>query len=266
MLESLLITFRETLEAGLVIFIILSYLKKVHQSRYTGVVYSGVLTALFVSAAVAFLFSVVAGGLNEPVGQIFEGSIMILASILLTTMILWMARAQHVRHQIESHVAVELSDHHVFGLFAVTFLAVLREGVETVLFLSAAVFRGAHNTLIGSVFGILVALIIMFIFAHTARCLSLKTFFRVSSILLIFFAAGLVAHGVHEFQEVGWIPFLNQEAWNSNPSLHEEGPIGSILKGVFGYSAQPSILEVLTYLCYCVGAFGFYRQLGFKKI
>lgn len=274
MFESFLITFRETLEAGLVVFIILSYLKKVHQSRHTRVVYSGVVAALAVSAIAAFLFFVIAGGLQEPVEQIFEGTTMVLAAILITTMILWMARAHHVRHQIESHVAVELSDHHIFGLFAITFLAVLREGVETVLFLSAAIFRGSESIFLGSVLGIICAVLLLFLFAMRVHHLSLKMFFRVSSLLLIFFAAGLLAHGVHEFQEVGWLPFFAQEAWNINPPLladgsyplfHEKGVIGSILKGLFGYNGNPSILEVFVYIVYCFGAIFSYRSLAVQK-
>ena len=262
MFESFLITFRETLEASLVVFIILSYLKKTGQSRSNFIVYAGVAGALIVSALGAWLFQTIAGGLTGEVEEIFEGSMMVLAAVLLTTMIIWMARAKHVQHQIEARVAVELSDRHRYGLFAVVFIAVLREGIETVIFLGAVALRGAEQGLPGAILGIFVAALLgYFLFSSTKR-MGLKTFFRVTSALLIFFAAGLIAHGIHEFQEVGWIPFLSQEAWNTGAFLSEKSVLGSILKGVFGYNENPSVLEVIGYLGYLLLAFGMYRNIS----
>ena len=273
MFESLLITFRETLEAALVVFIVLSYLKKINKNKYNYVVYLGVGSALAVSLIGAWLFAKFAGGLVGTPEQIFEGTVMIIAAILLTTMIVWMARAKHVRHQIEASIDVELSDRHLAGLFAIAFTAVLREGVETVLFLGAIQFRGAHHELLGSLLGIAIGIVFGYGVFYGARRLQLKTFFRITSLLLIFFAAGLVGGGLHEFQEAGWISFLTKEAWNISPAqladgsfplLHEEGAIGSVLKGVFGYSGNPTILQALAYLAYSAIAFFTYSKIGLK--
>lgn len=261
MFESFLLTFRETLEASLVVFIILSYLKKTGQSRSNVIVYGGVIAALIVSAIGAWLFQTIAGGLTGDIEAIFEGSMMVLAAILLTTMIVWMARAKHVQHQIEARVAVELSDHHRYGLFAVVFAAVLREGIETVIFLEAVALRGAQQSLLGAVLGIFTAAILGYFLFSSAKRMGLKTFFRVTSTLLILFAAGLIAHGIHEFQEVGWIAFLPQEAWNSAAFLSEKSVVGGIFKGVFGYNENPSVLEVMGYFGYLLLAFGIYRQI-----
>ncbi|MBI2639159.1 FTR1 family protein [Candidatus Peregrinibacteria bacterium] len=250
MFESFLITFRETLEASLVVFIILSYLKKTGQSRNNFIVYAGVIGAVIVSAIAAWFFQTIAGGLTGEVEEIFEGTTMILAAILLTTMIIWMAHAKHVQHQIEARVAVELSDRHRLGLFAVVFIAVLREGVETVIFLGAIAMRGANQGFLGALLGIFTAAFLGYFLFAGAKRMGLKTFFRVTSALLIFFAAGLIAHGIHEFQEVGWIPFWSQEAWNTAAFLSEKSVIGSIFKGVFGYNENPSILEVAAYIGY----------------
>ncbi len=261
MFESFLITFRETLEASLVVFIILSYLKKTGQSRSNVIVYVGVVGALIVSAVAAWFFQTIAGGLTGEVEEIFEGTMMVLAAVLLTTMIVWMARAKHVQHQIEARVAVELTDRHRYGLFAVVFVAILREGIETVIFLEAVALRGAEQSLLGAVLGIIMAAFLGYFLFSSAKRMGLKTFFRVTSTLLILFAAGLIAHGIHEFQEVGWITFLPQEAWNTAAFLPEKSVLGSILKGVFGYNENPSILEVIGYIGYFLLAFGIYRQI-----
>lgn len=261
MFESFLITFRETLEAALIIFIILSYLKKTGQSRNNFIVYGGIICALAVSAVAAWFFQTITGGLTGEIEEIFEGGMMMLAAILLTTMIVWMARAKHVQHQIEARVAVELSDRHRFGLFAVVFVAVLREGIETVIFLGAVALRGANQSLFGAILGIFAAALLgYFLFSSTKR-MGLKTFFRATSALLILFAAGLVAHGIHEFQEAGWLPFLSQEAWNTAAFLPEKSVTGSILKGVFGYNENPSALEAIVYAGYLFLAFGIYRSI-----
>jgi len=150
MIASLIITFRETLEAALVTGIVLSYLARTRQTRYNRVVYAGVASGLVAALIGAFLFSILGRGLEGRAEQLFEGITMLLGALLLTTMILWMMRQRHVAQELETRVAVEVAQANSWGLFSLVFLAVLREGIETVIFLGAATAASAGGDLTGA--------------------------------------------------------------------------------------------------------------------
>ena len=259
MVPSFIITFRETLEAALVVGIALSYLARTKQTRYNRVVYSGVLAGAVASVIAAVLFDRLAGGFSGRAEEIFEGITMLVGALLLTTMILWMLRQRHVAQELENRVAAEVAQANVWGLFGLLAVSVLREGIETVIFLSAAAAGSSGSSLSGAVVGIVAAVALGIAMFAGARRISLKAFFTVTSILLILFAAGLVAQGVHELQEAHILPVLVEHVWNLNPELnvdgsfpllHESGELGSLLKSLFGYNGNPSLLEVLSYGAY----------------
>lgn len=270
MIPSFIITFRETLEAALIVGIVLSYLVKTNQTRYNNIVYISSAFAIVASIIGALLFNYIAGGFTGRAEEIFEGITMLIGALLLTTMILWMMKQKHVVAELEHRVATELTEAHKFGLFLLIFVAVLREGIETVIFLQAASFISTNNNLIGALIGILAAILLGYaIFVGSMR-ISLKKFFNVTSLLLILFAAGLVAHGVHELQEAKVIPTVIEHLWDINPTvnsdgsyppLHEKGYIGSILKGLFGYNGNPSLIEVLSYFVYIMLVFVLWRNI-----
>ena len=151
-------------------------------------------------------------------------------------------------------------------MFALAFLAVVREGIELALFLTAATFASdARGTILGALLGLGLAVILGWgLFASTIR-LNLQRFFQVTGFLLILFAAGLVAHGVHEFNEAGVIPSLIERVWNVNPILDENATLGSMLKALFGYNGNPSLTEVLAYFAYFVAIF-FGLRLSDRRI
>jgi high-affinity iron transporter len=139
------------------------------------------------------------------------------------------------------------------------FVAVVREGIETVIFLGAASLASPDNNAIGALAGIVVAILLGYAMFAGSRKVNLKTFFNVTSILLILFAAGLVGRGIHELQEAHVVPEVIEHVWNLNPPvnpdgsypvLHENGLIGGLLRSLFGYSASPSLVEVIGYLGY----------------
>lgn len=270
MFASFIITFRETLEAALIIGIILSYLARTNQTKYNNVVYLGAAVGIVASIIGAIIFSQIAGGFTGTTEQIFEGATMLIGALLLTTMILWMMKQTHIVKELEQKIAVELDEAHKFGLFSLVFIAVLREGIETVIFLGATNFVSEGNVLLGAVIGIAVALFLGYLIFIGSMKINLKKFFTITSILLILFAAGLVAHGVHEFQEASIIPIINEHVWDINPEvnpdgsfplLHEKGIIGSIAKGLFGYNGNPSLLEVVSYLLYLSVVFVLWRNI-----
>jgi high-affinity iron transporter len=273
MIASFVITFREALEAALIVGIVLGYLARTGQTRYHRVVYLALGAAVAASLAGAALFNTLAGGFTGRAEQIFEGATMLLGAALLTTMILWMMRQRGIASELSERVATEVAQAHRLGLFSLVFVSVLREGIETVIFLGAASLA-AGSSLFGALAGLLSAGFLgYFVFTGSKR-LELKRFFTVTSILLILFAAGLVAQGVHELQEAGMLPVLVEHLWDINPPLnadgsyplwHENGHVGSILKSLLGYNGNPSLLEVASYLFYLLLAFTLWRGIARRQ-
>ena len=246
------IAFREGLEAALIVGIVIGYLVKIGQSQRVKVAWAGVAAAVITSFLIGFGIQVVGAELETPWEQIFEGTTMFLAVAVLTWMIFWMrSQARFLKSSLEKEVLTATTSGQTLALFGVAFLAVFREGVETALILSASAFVADRGgTLVGTVLGLgLAAVAGWFIYASTRR-LNLGLFFNVTSVLLLFFAAGLLASGVHEFQEVNLLPATIEHIWNLNFILNETSPVGEIMKALFGYNGSPSLLEVISYVAY----------------
>jgi len=165
-------------------------------------------------------------------------------------------QSRFIKGELEAGVSRATSAGGARALFSLAFLAVVREGIELALFLTAATFASdTQSTILGGLLGLGVSILLGWgLFASTVR-LNLRRFFQVSGFLLILFAAGLVAHGVHEFNEVGWIPAVVEHVWDVNPILDENSTFGLMLKALFGYNGNPSLTEVLAYLAYFVAIF-----------
>ncbi len=250
MAASLLITFRETLEATLVVGIILAFLRKEGaDERFHRSVWAGVFAGITLSILLAWLFETFLREWSRGQEEVVEGALMFLAASLLTWMIFWMSRQAGVRQKIEQKVEDYHLREELFGLFFLAFVSVLREGIETIIFLGASISAG-NSGFFGGMLGVLLALLLGFLFFTGMHRMRLKLFFQVTSVLLILFASGLIAHGIHAFQEAGLLPFLTREVWNMNHLLNEAGTFGSLLKGLFGYNGNPSVLEVFAYAAF----------------
>jgi high-affinity iron transporter len=252
MLSASLITLREGLEAALIVGIVLGYLQQIGRRDRAPIVWAGVGIAALLSTLIAVAMRVIGAELEEPFEQIFEGTTMLLAVAVLTWMIFWMRyQGRFLKSTLERNVQTAITRGEKWGLFGLAFFAVFREGLETALFLAANAFAAdAQGTLIGALIGIALAIVMgVLIYVYSVR-LNVKLFFDVTSILLIIFAAGLIAHAVHEFQEIGWLPILMERAWNTEWLLTNDSIIGSILRALVGYNAKPSLLEVTTYIGY----------------
>jgi high-affinity iron transporter len=247
-----LITFREGLEAALIIGIVLGYLKKTGHGARQRSVWWGVVVAVALSLMVAVGLQAVGARLEGRAEEMFEGFTMLLAAGVLTWMIFWMqAQGRRIRGQLEADVRRAVAGGGGWALFSLAFLAVVREGIETVLFLSAAVFASSPvETLVGGLLGLVVAVAVgWLIFAASLR-LEVRAFFRVTGLLLLFVSAGLVAYGVHELQEAALLPTFVEHVWDMNHILDERGAVGTLLKALFGYNGNPSLLEVTAYGVY----------------
>lgn len=254
MLPAYLLSLREGIEAALIVGIVLSALRQMRRTDLSLSVWAGVLSAVAISVLVAVVLTIFGLSLEGPAEPVFEGVTVFLAAAVLTWMIFWMStHSRHIKGELEAGVRRAAFETGKRGLFLLAFFAVVREGIELALFLTAAVFASSElQTIVGALLGLFTAVLLGWsMFATTVR-LDLRRFFQITGILLILFSAGLVASGIHEFNEVGWIPEIVGHVWNLNPVLSETSLAGQILKTLFGYNASPSLTSVISYGVYFV--------------
>lgn len=253
MLSSLLITLREGLEAALIVGIMLAYLSRTGNRSGARQVWLGTALAVFVSLLVGAVIYIVAGELKGTAEEIFEGSTTLLAAGVLTWMIFWMRRqASSIKTNLQNEMQTTIEKGASLGLVFLAFFAVVREGVETALFMFAAnrTAESPPGFIIGGLAGLALAVAIgYFIYKGTSR-LNMRAFFNVTGLLLILFAAGLVAHGIHEFNEAGVIPAVIEHVWDTGRFLSDQTTPGRFLSAIFGYNSNPSLTEVAGYVSY----------------
>jgi high-affinity iron transporter len=252
LVPALLLSFREGLEAALILGIVFGVLRRVGRTDQSRIVWLGAGLAGLSSLAAGLGLHALGLSFEGEAEQIFEGLAMLLAAGVLTWMIFWMARqGRSVQTELERDVRQAALGGGRWALFSLAFIAVLREGIELVLFLTAAAFTTtAAVTLIGGMVGLTAAAIAGWLLFATTRRLNISAFFTVTSVLLMIFAAGLVAHGIHELNELGWVPPVIEHVWDLNPVLDENSELGQILKALFGYNGNPSLTELVAYLGY----------------
>jgi high-affinity iron transporter len=240
------------LEAALIVGIVLGVLRKMGRAERSRPVWAGVLAAVAVSIVAALAINALGVAFEGRGEAIFEGVAMLVAAGVLTWMIFWMQRqGRRVQADLEMDVRRAVTEESAWALFSLSFVAVVREGIETVLFLTAAAFSAtAAQTLIGGALGLAVAIGVGWVIVVLGRGLDVRAFFRVTGVLLVLFAAGLVAHGVHELQEAALVPTIVEHVWDLNPILSEASAVGMFLKALFGYNGNPSLIEVLSCVAY----------------
>lgn len=260
-MTELIITFRETLEASLIVGIVLAYLSQTNRQFYNKIVFLAVGSATLLSAVLAIIFNNFLGGFTGRNEEVFEGMIMIVASIMVSTIVIWMMKQSQSSGQIKKQVDFHLEKSQTLGLFGLVFLSVLREGVEVVLFLGAKSLMGAENFGF-ALLGMLVAIIIGLLIFKVGVKISLKPFFMFSSIFLILFGAGLFAHGIHELEEAKLVNPVVEHVWDIGRFLSESKGFGLFLKDIFGYNANPSLTEVGSYIFYLNALYLYYLLIS----
>jgi high-affinity iron transporter len=263
---------REGVEAALIVSIILAYLVRTGNGRSTGRIWLGVGGALVLSVILGVAIFVTIGEFQAPYEQIFEGATMLLAAGVVTWMLFWMRRqAASVSGELRAAVDRALSQGGLAGLTALAFLAVIREGLETALFLVAQASAarsesasGAWSVMVGAIVGLGLAVAIGVGFYQGSRRIDLARFFRWTGVALIFIAAGLVSHAVSEFVEAGVITFGTQTLFDIAailPSDESAGNIvGMVLRSLFGYNAQPEVVTFLAWFAYLAIALPLYLR------
>lgn len=273
-----IISLREGIEAALIIAIMLSYLRRTNQTSLRKYVFYGTIAAIISSLGVAVVVGLLWGIFEGPMLNIFEGSVVLIAALLLTTMIVWMWNAgAKVTQEIEESMEMSVVQQSGIGLALLSFSLVMREGVELSLFSMALVIQEGLVSYVGIALGLSIAIILgVGIYKGSLR-VSMRSLFKWTSIFLILFAAGMIAYGIHELQEAGLLLIGPIEIWNINPPqlpdgsyplFHEKGAIGSLAKALFGYNGNPSALEVAAYVGYLAVALLFYwrKRTGLNAI
>jgi high-affinity iron transporter len=260
----LLTGLREGVEAALIVSIILAYLAKTGNQRHFGKIWLGAGAAVALSVVVGLVLFNTIGGFEAPAEQIFEGFAMLIAAAVVTWMLFWMRRtAANIKGHLHAGVDRALVEGGIFGLAILAFTAVIREGIETALFLmgqATAAGTEAISTLVGAVIGLLIAVAIGYGLYRGARVINLRTFFQWTGIALILIAAGLLSHGIHEFIEAGWITVGTGTAFDISGILPHEaepengamGVIGSVLRALVGYTSTPEWITFAAWLVYIV--------------
>jgi high-affinity iron transporter len=276
-IQALLITFREVLEALLIVGIITTYLKRTDNKKYTKYVWLGAGLAVLASIGVAMLFQLVFTGFAAMASEMYlKIAIMIISALLLTQMVFWMAgHSRELKGTTEDKMSKFISTGNVVGMVIHSFLVVLREGIETVFFF-AAITGGNIGIAMqgwGAITGVIIAIVVSYLFFRGTMKISLKTFFKVTGVFIILIAAGLLVQAISILQDLeiigSIIPHLYDLTWflpehpidyqhylrdHGNAPLLS-GDIGIFLKALFGYSSMPSIEEVIAYLGYFAGIY-----------
>jgi len=253
-LANFLIGLREGLEAALVVGILIAYVVKLGRTDVLKRIWLGVALAVGVSLTLGAVLTFGAYGLSFEAQELIGGVLSIIATAFVTWMIFWMLGAarglsKELRADVDSHL-----EGAGWGLVLVAFLAVGREGIETALFIWAAVQASGSTTfpLIGAALGILVAIVLGYLIYRGVLSINLSKFFTYTGVFLIIVAGGVLAYGVHDLQEAGVLPGLYNLAFDVSATVPPDSWYGTLLKGIFNFSPATTWFEAAAWVLYVV--------------
>jgi high-affinity iron transporter len=265
MIPTFVIFLREGVEASMIVAILLSYLDQMGQRHHFRDVYLGVAAAFVLILAGGIAAYVLIDHYSGSRAQtIFEVVTYLLAAVVLTYMTFWMqSHSRTMKADLAARSDAALDGGARFGLGFLAFQAVGREGLETMVFTLAIVFAstnqagtpvGGRGLLVGAVLGLVVALVIAYVIFRLGKRLNLGVFFRIIGVVLMVFAAGLLADAVQGMQELGWLPFGQQTLWDTSRFLREDSNIGDVFHSLLGYADRPTVLQAVVWSTYVVVA------------
>ena len=248
-----LLALREGLEAALIVGLLLGALRRTRHPEMRPAVWLGVGLAIVLSLLLGLALVLFGPELEGRAEAAFEGIMLTLAVAVLSWVVIWM-QAQRASAHVEDGIRKAASAGQRWAVFLTAFLAVGREGLETGLFVAAAAFTSETRlAVLGAALGLLTAAVVGAGLYFATLRLDLRRFFAVTSILLILFAAGLIGHAVHEFNELGWISPVIEPLWDFSTSLATDSPLGQIGAVLLGYDPTPSLSQAVAYVGYLVG-------------
>jgi high-affinity iron transporter len=254
-IPTLVITLREGVEASLIVGIVAAFLVSQGRRDALGQMWLGVALAVGICVAIAVTLRVVGEDLPQREQEGLETIVGVIAVGMITYMIVWMRRhARGLKAQLEGHAAEALAVGSATALVGMAFLAVLREGFETAVFLLAA-FQDTSDTTAagaGAVIGLVLAIALGCAIYFGGVRINLSRFFRITGFVLVLVAAGLLATSVHTAHEAGWINGMQSQALDLTWLVQPGTVTGSLLTGMLGLQPQPTEIEALVYLLYAV--------------
>jgi len=260
-IPTFVIFLREGIEASMIVAILLSYLARIDQRRHFRDVWLGVGAAMLLVVGGGFgAYFLIRHYEGSNVQTYFETATYVLAAGVLTGMTYWMHKhARHMAKELQSRSDLALSTGTRWGLGVLSFQAVGREGLETMVFTLAIVFASSRQAatpvhgdllLVGALLGLGAALGLAYAMYKMGAKLNLGRFFRVLAVILMFFAAGLLADAVENLEQLRWITVGSHVMWNSSGFIAESSNLGDILHSLLGYADHPTIAQAVVWVGY----------------
>ena len=264
MLSTFIIALREGLEAALIVGILVAYIVRTDRRHFLKPLWTGVAAALAATFALGAFLSFTSAELSDRGEELFAGITSFIAVGLVTWMVFWMKRtARTLRNELHGKVDTALTAGPI-SLALVAFFAVAREGLETALFIytNFQTVGAASTATIGLVLGLALAVVLGYLIYNRSVKLDLSKFFAVTGVALIIVAAGVLSYGIHEFQELGWIPGADDFLWDVTPWIAKESILASLLSGTVGFDTTTSFIQFIAWSAYLVAVLVPYLSKG----
>lgn len=253
-----LIMLREGLEAALIVSLIASYLQRTQRSEWFGAMWTGVFIAAALCLGLGYFINETTGEFPQKEQELFEGIVATIAVCILTWMVFWMRKvSRNIKVQLEGAVdnALQKSKGSGWALIMMVFLAVAREGLESVFFLLAAFQQDVGIAPpVGALLGLATAVVLGMLIYRGGVRLNMAAFFKWTGLFILFVAAGLAAGAIRAFHEAGLWNAFQSVAFDFSDTLSTGTITGTLLEGFFGYQEAPSVSEVAVWLIYLIPA------------
>lgn len=267
MLSTFIIALREGLEAALIVGILVAYLVKTGRKALLAPLWAGVALAVIVSLATGAFLTFTSTELSPRGEEFFAGTTSFLAVGFVTWMVFWMKRtARHLKGQLEGQMSTAVLAGPL-ALAAAAFFAVVREGLETSLFIYAN-FKTVSSTpsaTVGLIFGLGLAIALGYLIYRSSIKINLSKFFNYTGIALVVVAAGVLSYGIHEYQELGWLPGADFFVWDVTSVIAKESLLGGVLAGTIGFDTTMSLLQFVLWAAYLAIVLSLYLKPAASK-
>jgi len=257
-LPTFLVVLREAFEAALVLGIVYTYLDKIHRRQHYGYVTWGAALGLLASVGVGVAVTYLSGPLLDLGPDLVTATVIFASVAVLTWMLVWMRQhARAIKGDVQRKIDEAESTRQLWVIGAVAFTGVFREGAETVLYVWGLIAQAAAGTgwanVVSVILGVAGAAALAIAIFTGSKAVSLPRFFNITSLLLLFVAAGLFSTGVGRLQGLGLLP-MTAELWDASAWLDDRGLLGTLLSGLVGYRSRPTAFEVGAWLGYLLVA------------
>ena len=252
MFANFMIGLREGLEAALIIGILIAYLKKTDRMKHVPKIVYGVSAAIFTAVLAGLGLSAIDEGASEQAEITITGITSLLAVGFVTWMVFWMKRAARgLRDELHGKAEIAVKSG-ALSIATLAFFAVAREGLETSLFVytNFQTVQDIASPTAGLVLGFAVSITLGFLIYKSAIKLNLSKFFQYSGVALIIVAAGVLSYGVHEFQELGYLPGPDAFVWDVTSFIAKDSILGASLSGTIGFDTTTSWLQLGVWVLY----------------